>query len=107
MYVCMHARKITLKPREPVLRDSQQADFDGWAALTCLPMEECVSPHPLATHGQPRGLLGQVAAQPLRLGDLVVFKAHCLVEQVVIHTLRKEEEFRLTTTVRNHENTHI
>ena len=92
MYVCMHARKITLKPREPVLRDSQQADFDGWAALTCLPMDECVSPHPLATHGQPRGLLGQVAAQPLRLGDLVVFEAHCLVEQVVIHTLRKEEE---------------
>ena len=100
MYVCMYARKITSKPREPVLRD-------GWAALTCLPMDECVSPHPLATHGQPRGLLGQVAAQPLRLGDLVVFEAHCLVEQVVIHALRKEEEFRLTTTVRNHENTHI
>jgi hypothetical protein len=34
LYLCMYARKITLKPREPVLRDSQQADFDGWAALT-------------------------------------------------------------------------
>ena len=88
MYVCMYARKITLKPREPVLRDSQQADFDGWATLTCLPMDEGVSPHPFAAHGQPRGLLGQVAAQPLRLGDLVVFEAHRLVEQVVIHALR-------------------
>ena len=57
------------------------------AALTCLPVHEGVSPHPGAAHGEPRGRLGQVAAQPLGLRHLVVLEPNLLVEQVVVHAL--------------------